>query len=57
MEGPAPANGLKFMVLILVLFALVAIYGQYQHARRAQDESAVVIPAPTTSPPAPNDKR
>ena len=58
MEGPAPANGLKLIALIVGLFALVAVYGQWQHAQRAQTESAVVLPAPTASPAlSPNDKR
>lgn len=58
MEGPAPASGLKLIALILGLFALAAVYGQWQHAQRAQTESAVVRPAPTASPTlSPNENR
>lgn len=58
MEGSAPANGLKLIALILGLFALAAIYGQWQHAQRAQTESAVILPAPTASPNlSPNENR
>lgn len=56
MEGSAPANGLKLIALILGLFTLAAVYGQWQHAQRAQTESAVILPAPTASPTvSPND--
>ncbi len=58
MERPAPANGLKLIALVLGVFILVAIYGQWQHARRAQTESAIVVPAPTAAPAvSPNENR
>ena len=58
MDGPAPSNGLKLIALILGLFALAAVYGQWQHAQRTQNESAVILPAPTTSPSvSPNENR
>lgn len=57
MERPAPANGLKLIAVILGVFALVAIYGQWQHTQRARTESAVILPAPTASPTvSPNEK-
>lgn len=52
----APVSGLKLMLGILVVFALLAIYGQWEHFRRAETETGTVIPAPNVSPaPSPND--
>ncbi len=57
MESRAPANGLKLIVFVVGLFALVAIYGQWQHFHRALTEKAVVISAPAASPStSPNDQ-
>jgi hypothetical protein len=51
----APANGLKLMALIVVVFALVALYGQWQHSRRARVETATITSLPQVSPtPLPN---
>ncbi|MGB8341678.1 MAG: hypothetical protein WCE51_08810 [Chthoniobacterales bacterium] len=45
------------MVAILVVFALLAVYGQWKHFRRPRIETATIIPAPTVSPsPLPNDR-
>jgi hypothetical protein len=52
----APANGLKLMLVIVLAFALVAIYGQWQHFRRAKVESVTILPAPNVwSTPPPNE--
>jgi hypothetical protein len=56
--GPprAPANGLKLKQVIVLAFALVAVYGQWQHFRRAEVESVTVLPTPNVSPtPSPNE--
>ena len=53
----APTSGLKLMLAILVVFALLALYGQWEHFRRPRIETAKIIPAPTVSPsPLPNDR-
>ena len=46
----APVNGLKLMLAIVLGFALVALYGQWQHFRRAKVESITILPAPNVSP-------
>ncbi|MGH8093644.1 MAG: hypothetical protein ACREIF_09255 [Chthoniobacterales bacterium] len=46
----APASGLKHMLAILVVFALLAVYGQSEHFRRARTETATVVPALDLSP-------
>ncbi len=52
----APKSGLKLMLAILVVFALLAIYGQWEHLRRRQVETVTIVPAPNVSPsPSPND--
>jgi len=52
----APASGLKLMLAILVVFALLAGYGKWEHFRRSQIETVTIIPAPNVSPsPIPND--
>ncbi|MBA2436320.1 MAG: hypothetical protein H0V54_14790 [Chthoniobacterales bacterium] len=52
----APASGLKVMLGILVVFALLAGYGQWQHSRRPQTETFTIVPAPAVSPaPSPNE--
>lgn len=57
MDLPAPANGLKLMALIALVFALVAVYGQWQHFRRATVETATVAPVPNVSPASsPNER-
>ncbi|MBA3961476.1 MAG: hypothetical protein H0X40_06200 [Chthoniobacterales bacterium] len=50
MELPAPANGLKLMIFIVAVFAVVALYGQWQHFHRASVETARIVPAPNESP-------
>ncbi len=54
MDSPdrAPAGGLKLMLGIALLFAIVAIYGQWQHLRRSKTIRATIIPAPVVSPAA-----
>ena len=57
MEIPAPANGLKLMLVIAFVFALGALYGQWQHLQRGKVETATVVAAPNVSPSAsPNDR-
>ena len=52
----APASGLKLMLAILVVFALLAGYGKWEYFRRSQIETVTIIPAPNVSPsPTPND--
>ena len=52
----APASGLKLMLAILVVFALLAGYGKWEHSRRSQIETVTIIPVPNVSPsPTPND--
>jgi hypothetical protein len=52
----APASGLKLMLIILVVFALLAAYGQWERFRRPQTETATIVPAPNVSPsPSPNN--
>ncbi|CAN5551411.1 hypothetical protein BH20VER3_BH20VER3_16750 [soil metagenome] len=46
----APLGGLKLMLAILVVFALLAVYGAWEHARRAKTETARILPAPNVSP-------
>jgi hypothetical protein len=53
----APAGGLKLMLAILVVFALLAVYGQWEHFRRPQTETVTIHPLPNESPsPSPNEK-
>jgi hypothetical protein len=42
----APINGLKLMLAVLVIFALLASYGQWEHFRRSEAISATISPAP-----------
>jgi hypothetical protein len=52
----APGSGLKLMLAIVVVFAGLAVYGQWKHWQRPRSESATVLPAPQALPsPAPND--
>ncbi len=55
-ETRAPASGLKLMLGILVVFALLAGYGQWEHFRRPKTDSITIIAAPAASPtPSPNN--
>jgi hypothetical protein len=52
----APAAGMKLMLLIVILFGLAAIYGQWQHARRPEAIRATILAPPNISPaPSPNE--
>ncbi|HEY5036448.1 MAG TPA: hypothetical protein VII74_04890 [Chthoniobacterales bacterium] len=52
----APAAGVKLMLLIVILFGLAAIYGQWQHARRPEAVHATILALPNVSPaPSPNE--
>jgi hypothetical protein len=42
----APTNGLKLMLAVLIIFALLAGYGQWQHFRRPEVITGTVSPAP-----------
>ncbi len=46
----APASGLKLMLAVLLVFALLAAYGQWEHYRRPALIKATIIPAPNVSP-------
>ncbi len=50
--GPtrAPRSGIKLMLAILVVFALLAGYGQWEYFRRPKTETFTIIPAPNVSP-------
>lgn len=52
----APANGLKLMALVLLCFALVALYAQWQRHQRPVEVKATIVPAPAAVSPsaAPN---
>lgn len=51
----APISGLKLMLLILVVFVLLAGYGQWERFRRPTVEKATIILVPNVSPsPSPN---
>ncbi len=45
------------MLGIALLFALLAIYGQWQHVRRPQAIQTTILPVPNVSPatPSPNE--
>ena len=46
----APVSGVKLMLAILAVFALLAGYGQWEFFRRPLTEKATIIPAPNVSP-------
>ncbi len=51
----APVSGLKLMLAILVVFAILAGYGQWERFRRPTTEKTTIILAPNVSPsPSPN---
>ena len=60
-RSTVPRGGLKVMALILIVMMSVAIYSNYQKARRAEIETVTItaatpsaaIPSPTPSPTAP----
>jgi hypothetical protein len=44
------------MLVILLVFAALAIFGQWERARRAKIETTTIIPASATSPsPSPEE--
>jgi hypothetical protein len=52
----APASGLKLMLAILILFALLAGYGQWERFRRPKVETVTIIPVSNAPPsPSPNE--
>ena len=52
----APGSGLKIMFGIAVVFACLALYGQWKHFQRPRTESATILPAKEASPSvSPND--
>jgi hypothetical protein len=55
-ETRAPVSGLKLMVLILAVFAIIASYGLRELKRRPLTEKATIIPAAAVSPsPSPTE--
>jgi heme/copper-type cytochrome/quinol oxidase subunit 3 len=56
MDLAAPANGLKLMLAIAIVFGLVAVYGQLQHFHHTNAETVTIVPAPNVSrAPLPNN--
>ena len=54
-DSPAPRTGLKLMGLILIAFALLSIFSNYQKANISKIEQVTVAPAPPPLPrPAPS---
>jgi hypothetical protein len=45
----APKSGLKLILAILVVFVLLAGYGQWEVSRRPTTVKATIIPAPDVS--------
>jgi hypothetical protein len=53
----APASGLKLMLAILTVFALLAGYGQWQRLQRPKVETVTIIPVPgAPASPSPNER-
>ncbi|MGI9173219.1 MAG: hypothetical protein ACR2F0_07910 [Chthoniobacterales bacterium] len=48
----APKRGLQLMAIIIVAFALLAIYSNVQRWRRASFESVTIVPAAVSPTPA-----
>jgi hypothetical protein len=49
-----PRGGLKIMALILIVMVALAIYSNFQKARRAEIETVTIIPAtPSAATPSP----
>ena len=49
-ETRAPVSGLKLMLAILVVFVLLAGYGQWERFRRPKTEKATILLTPNVSP-------
>lgn|GEM_PF-6258560 len=45
----APLSGLKFMLAVLVIFVLLAGYGQWERARRERTVTATIESVPNES--------
>jgi hypothetical protein len=50
-DSPAPRNGLRLMAVILIAFALLSIFSNYQKANISRIEQVTVAPAPPPIPP------
>ena len=46
----APASGLKLMLAVVIVFAFLAGYGQWNRAQRSKAITTTIIPAPNESP-------
>ena len=56
MDLAAPANGLKLMLAIAIVFGVVAVYGQLQHFHHTNAETVTIVPTPNVSrAPLPNN--
>ena len=56
MDLAAPANGLKLILAIAIVFGLVAVYGQLQHFHHSNTETVTIAPASNVSrAPLPNN--
>jgi hypothetical protein len=52
----APASGLKLMLIVVAVFGLLAIYGQWERHRRPQTQTATILSKAELSPsPSPQD--
>ena len=51
---PVPARGLAVIVIILLAFALLALYANVQKFRRGKIETVVVAPIAATPSPSAN---
>jgi hypothetical protein len=52
----APGSGLKLMLAILVVFAIVAGYGQWKRSGRSKVITTTIVAAPDESPePSPKE--
>jgi len=53
---PAPGSGLKWMLAILLVFAALAVFGQWERSRRSQiEKTSVLPPAEASSSPSPEE--
>jgi hypothetical protein len=56
MDLAAPANGLRLILAIAIVFGLVAVYGPLQHFHHTNAETVTIVPAPNVSrSPLPNN--
>lgn len=49
-DSPAPRSGLWVMALILLAFAGLSIFSNYQHARKGKIEQVTITPSSSPKP-------